>query len=283
MGLLEIADRLYAAPPAEFTRARDEQVRLARAAGDAGLALRIKALRRPSTSAWLVNRVARADRPLLQRLADVGGQLRAAQARRDGAELRRLTAERHEAVRAATRAAVLAAREAGEQISETLQAEVSATFDAAVIDDGALAAVCSGRLLRRLEASGIDPVALDGAIAVPDEPPARARLRAVRPSATGRTMLPSPAQQRADTARERAALAERALVRAEAALQSAEQDVTRAQARVQAAEDELAAARATLLRASAAQRQLHGERDTARRQRDAARKALHRADAAVSR
>jgi hypothetical protein len=281
MGLLEIADGLYSTPPSEFTRARDEQVRSARAAGDAGLALRIKALRRPAASAWLVNRVARTDRPLLQRLADVGRLLRAAQADHDGAQLRRLGAERHDAVQVATRAAVLAAHNAGEQVTPAQQAEVSATFDAAVIDEAALAAVCSGRLLRRLAASGFEPVALEGAVAVPDEVPGRARLRAVRPTRTGSPAAPSPAQRRADDARERAAVSERALVRAEASLQSADHDLAGAQDRVRAAEAELDAARDRLVSADAARRQSLAERDAARRLRDAARRALHRADAAV--
>ena len=50
--LLEIADELYGLPLAEFTPARDAR---AKELKGTDLAPRVKALRKPSTAAWVVN------------------------------------------------------------------------------------------------------------------------------------------------------------------------------------------------------------------------------------
>jgi hypothetical protein len=288
MGLAEIADRLYGVHPGEFTHSRDDEVREAKAAGDPALAARVKTLRRPSTSAWLVNTLVRQAPDQLDELLQLGEELRAAQLNFAGPQLRRLVERRRSAISELTVTAVRLSVAAGHQVGDPAIREVAATLDAAVVDEAAADAVRSGRLLRRLDAAGFDAVDVEGAVAVPDadggvgsDGRARPALRAVRTPPRERPARPSPQQQAADAARERAAVAERALVRAEAALGSADEAFERACRRVEHVEQELADARKTMAdsrRAAASARQ---DRDAAMRARDSAQAVLIRADAAL--
>ncbi|MEV1205075.1 hypothetical protein, partial [Microbispora rosea] len=76
MDVDEAADRLYGMVPEEFTSARDALAKEAKAAGDAALAKRVKALRKPTLVAWAVNRTARERSEELGRLLDLGRRLR---------------------------------------------------------------------------------------------------------------------------------------------------------------------------------------------------------------
>jgi len=288
MGLAEIADRLYGVHPGEFTHSRDDEVRAAKAAGDSALAARVKLLRRPSTSAWLVNTLVRQAPDQLDELLQLGEELRAAQLNFGGPQLRRLVERRRSAISELTVTAVRLSVAAGHQVGDPAIREVAATLDAAVIDEAAAEAVRSGRLLRRLDAAGFDAVDVEGAVAVPDADGgagsngrARPALRAVRTPPRELPARPSAQQQAADAARERAAVAERALVRAEAALGSAAEAFERACRRVEHVEQELADARKALADSRHAAASARQDRDAAKRARDSAQAVLTRADAAL--
>jgi hypothetical protein len=277
--VLDVAARLYALTPDEFTQARNDASAEAKAAGDAAAAASIKQLRKPSSSAWLVNVLTRHAGGEVDELVDVGGALRAAQDAQDGEQLRALTRERRELVGRLTASAIRLGREAGHRAGDAITREVSATLDAVVIDAGAAAAVRSGRLVKALIATGFEPVALDDAVACPDElpdvaPSGRPRLRSVKP-ASGRTADP-PAQPAVDEARERLANTERALVRAESAVQSADAEITTAETNVTRAESALHEARQALRTAKSRHIETARERDTADRKRNAARQDLQR-------
>jgi hypothetical protein len=91
---------LYALPPEEFTAARTAAVEAARAAGEAGSAKHLGALRRPSASAYVVNQLVRRSPDLLDQLLDLGRALAAAQASGAGDALRELGAQRRDLVAA---------------------------------------------------------------------------------------------------------------------------------------------------------------------------------------
>lgn len=57
MGVDEIADRLYALPPEEFTAARNQAERELRKRGEREQADRVKALRKPNAAAGAVNQL----------------------------------------------------------------------------------------------------------------------------------------------------------------------------------------------------------------------------------
>ena len=63
MSVDEIADRLYALPPEEFTRARNQAERELRKAGEREQADQVKALRKPTAAAGAVNRLVLGHRP----------------------------------------------------------------------------------------------------------------------------------------------------------------------------------------------------------------------------
>ena len=77
-------DELYAVKPEEFTAVRTELAAAAKKRGDAAAAKRISAARKPTTAAWVVNRLAHTNEDVKQSLTDLGERLRAAHAAMDG-------------------------------------------------------------------------------------------------------------------------------------------------------------------------------------------------------
>ncbi|MFC5834954.1 hypothetical protein [Nonomuraea insulae] len=152
MDLDEVADRLYALPPSEFTAARAAEAAAAKDAGDVPLARDIAKLRRPTVSAWAVNRLAREHPGELAELLEVGERLRAAWQEQDAGELAGLTQRRGEI---AGKVGRLARQAAG--LSPAAGTEVDQTLDAAVVDAEAAAEVRRGHLVKPLQYSGFAP------------------------------------------------------------------------------------------------------------------------------
>jgi hypothetical protein len=164
--LAEVADELYGLPPAEFTAARDEQARAAKAAGRPDDAAAIRKLARPTTSAWLVNRLIRDDPARLGRLFEVAEALQEAQRTLAGDRLRELSAQRREVVGELVPVAAAVARQAGQPASPAVLEEVRATLEAALADPGARDAIRTGRLTRALTYAGLGEVDLSAAAAL---------------------------------------------------------------------------------------------------------------------
>ncbi len=165
-----IAAELYALPPDDFTAARNARA----GASDRPLAVRIKALRKPTASAWAVDLLAREGQ--LAEALELASALREAQDDLDSAELARLSRQRRQLVAALATQAVGLAEERGVTISATARADVEKTINAAVMDAAAAAAVMTGRLVRPLEATGFDAVDVSDAVGgslpgMPDLPP----------------------------------------------------------------------------------------------------------------
>jgi hypothetical protein len=91
-------DELYAAKPEDFTALRTKLAADAKKRGDADAAKRIAAARKPTTAAWVVNRLALGDRQVGERLADLRERLRAAHSEMDGERIRELSAEQRRLV-----------------------------------------------------------------------------------------------------------------------------------------------------------------------------------------
>jgi hypothetical protein len=157
-----IADELYRLPPDEFTSARDASVSQARSAGKRALAAEIKALRRPTTSAWLANRLVRDRQDESYRLLSLGASMRDASQRLAGDELRRLSGQRHQVIAALTAAARSIASGAGIPFSPGVSSELEGTLTAALSDEEAAAALREGRLTIALRYTGFgSPTGLD--------------------------------------------------------------------------------------------------------------------------
>jgi hypothetical protein len=217
------ADELYGLVPSAFVAARNA---LAASAPDREVAARIRALRKPPTSAWVLNLLARRRADDVGKLGALAAEMREAQDDRDAALLTSLNRERRMLVADLVRAATTLAEGEGVEVGAGIVGEVERTLGAAARDEAAAAAVGTGRLLRPLEASGVDPVDLTDAVAGD---------AAVLPSpASG----PASGSRRDDLAERRARRdAERAAAAARRELADAERDSARAEARVAAARE----------------------------------------------
>ena len=153
-----IAAELYALPPAEFTAARNARAGLAAPP----LAKRLKALRKPTVSAWAINLLARDGQ--LADAVELSAALREAQEDLDAAELARLGRQRRQLVAALAKQAVGLAEDAGGTLSAAARDDVEKTINAAVMDASAAAAVLTSRLVKPLEAGDIDPASLADAV-----------------------------------------------------------------------------------------------------------------------
>jgi DNA repair exonuclease SbcCD ATPase subunit len=173
--LERIADELYGLPPEDFTAARDAAAKQAR---NKALRDAVKALRRPTVSAWLVNQLQREHADVLEQLLELGPALAEAQEKGAAAQLRALGEQRRDLIGAVTDTAV---ERAGADVSSSTRTEVSATLEAALADPHSAEAVRSGRLVRALSFAGFGGVDLEGAVAVQPvtsrRPPQKTRPR----------------------------------------------------------------------------------------------------------
>jgi hypothetical protein len=146
---------LYSADPEEFTKRRNELAAQARSAGDRTAAKQIATLGKPTRSAWVVNRLIRADPGVAAALADLGDRLRAGEAALDGASIRELSRARRDLIDELVRKAL---KESGQQsASAALRDEISETFSAALADPDVAEQVAAGRLVRAARWAGFGP------------------------------------------------------------------------------------------------------------------------------
>ena len=156
-------DELYREHPSGFVAGRN---RLAKEAADPDEAKRIRALKRPSAAAWLLNAAALRDRAALRRFAQASAALEKAQNRalegaRGGAERFRAAIERErEAAGAVLESAERLAQEAGHPPTQSALRAADDTLRAAAAHPDLRQRVVSGRLER--EQSGVALGALPG-------------------------------------------------------------------------------------------------------------------------
>jgi DNA repair exonuclease SbcCD ATPase subunit len=209
--LLEIADELYALALPEFTPARDAK---AKELKGTDLAKEVKALKKPSLAAWVLNLLVRHETDQVDQVLQVGAALREAQASMSGDELRQLTRQRRQLTAAVTTQARRLAREHGQKVTDSVADQVEATLTAAMVDEDCGRAVRSGLLVSALLATGVDAVELDRAVALPDALGFEATVREAEPTKPDLHVVPDPDRD------------EKALAAAREALEEAEQELT---------------------------------------------------------
>jgi hypothetical protein len=243
----EDLDALYGVTPEEFTALRKTLAAAAKKAGDADGAKEIAAARRPTTAAWVVNRLVRVEPSARDRLREMTAELRAAHAAMDGPRIRDLTAAQRRLVGDLV-AAAFAAAELGDP-SAALRDDVTDTLQAAIADPEVASRL--GRLVKAEQWSGFgDFGAPDVALPLPESAPRvdrRALERAEKVRATAATAV-------ADLTAELAA----ARRRYEKVLES----LAGAEHAVNVAEGELADANDALAEADSALKALRGESPT---------------------
>lgn len=147
----DIAAALYAGPPEAFTASRNAR---AKEIEDAALAAEVKALRKPSVAAWVVNVFAQERAAQLGEALALAAELREAQEDLDAAALSTLSRQRRTLTRRLAESAADLAASRGERVTAATRDAVEQTISAAFFDQDAAAAVASGRLVRALEPSG---------------------------------------------------------------------------------------------------------------------------------
>ena len=125
-------DSLYWVQPDAFTAQRTKLTAAAKRRGDTAAAKRIAAARKPTTAAWIANRLVLRHKDAIERLADLGERLRAAHTSMDGDRIRDLSAEQRQLIDELTRAALEAA-EVGKP-SSTVRDGLTSTLQAAIAD-----------------------------------------------------------------------------------------------------------------------------------------------------
>jgi hypothetical protein len=184
-------DSLYCAAPDAFTAERTRLAAAAKGRGDSATAKRISAARKPTTAAWIVNRLALRDKDTRQRLADLGDRLREAHTNADGDSIRELSAEQHRLVAELARAAFKAADV--KNPSSTVRDDVATTLQAAIADPEVTARL--GRLARAEQWSGFG--------AFGDAAPVLTATRAGKAKATSESKQPRDHQAEREAARQR--------------------------------------------------------------------------------
>lgn len=149
--LTDIAVELYTGPLSDFVTSRNAR---AADAADPALAARIRALKKPSIGAWVVNVFAHERVSQLGEALQLAAELREAQDDLDARALAQLGRDRRALTSRLAATAVELAEARGERITPSTRDAVQQTLTAAFFDPGAAAAVASGRLIRELEPTG---------------------------------------------------------------------------------------------------------------------------------
>ncbi|QEE60206.1 hypothetical protein FVA74_00495 [Salinibacterium sp. dk2585] len=291
---------LYGMPLGEFTARRTALSREAKASGDKELAKAIAGLRKPTTSAWVVNMLARHRADRVDEIAALGEELRDAQDALDAPRLRELGKQRSALVRQVTREAVAVAEGLGTEASAAVSGEVAQTLQTAMIDADAAALVASGTLVKPLTAAGWGIEEGGDVIAFPTATQRAGRRAAVAdaPAKSGGSAGSKKARPDAPTrssAQERKRGAERKqaeldLATAEAALAKARDEAEELRASAEAVSERRASLRDEVEELTRQLREAEGELADAegeargiRRSRDEAKRAVTAAERAVAR
>jgi hypothetical protein len=235
-------DELFHGPLEEFTPARNELAKSLRSDGDAEAANWLKALKKPSRAAWLVNQLAVRKSEDVARLLKVGEELRAAQEEMLGGsadrdKLREAASAEQETIDSLLGTAEAIGREHG--VGAQILTRVEETLRAASGDPDVAELIEQGRLQREQRAAGIGLVGPATA-----KPPARGRKKGEREAAERRTRQQQA--KRRNQAERRLASAEKRLEREQTKLERARETVSDAERAVHDAELDAHAARRAL-------------------------------------
>jgi hypothetical protein len=215
-------DELYAAKPEDFTALRTKLVAAAKKRGDADGAKRVSTARKPTTAAWVVNRLALGDKQVMERLADLRERLRAAHAEMDGQRIRALSIEQRRLVDELARTGFEEATLTDPPAA--LRDDVIGTLQAAVADPDVAARL--GRLAKAERWSGFGDFG-DTAMVFTAKPKTKAEPEPSKP------VKDAPRDDKRAEARAALAAAERAKAEADDALSELQADLATARLRQQ--------------------------------------------------
>ena len=268
---------VYRGPLEEFVSRRDALVKELRAAKRREDADRVKALRKPSRTAWVLDNIVHEDPVVLVQLASA---ISAAQTAQSGADLRAAM----ENVRAAIRDVAAAGARVAIRAGQPIDASTLVTAVHAVIGEtSAFSDMRAGRLVDIPDGGGLDILSAI-TISVPSPAAAPAATKpAAAPAATPPNVEPSAEEVvRAAKEAERVAAARADLQRAEASLADARERSERTEQLARDTQAKLDAAERALLDAQAEAQARRAEVERARRDADAAAARVRDAERAVT-
>ena len=183
---------LYGLPLDEFTKNRDDLAKELRKGGKKDAADEVKALRKPSVSAWTINQLARRHPQEMKALVKAGDDLRKAQrgavSGRDPEKLLEATRSHRDRLDDLT----TLARHELDAGGQTLQ-RVAQTLRAGSIDKQASKALLAGKLATDVEQAGFGPLLSE----VPLPAPGRSRTAKAAPAKPKPRKAPDRTRQRA--------------------------------------------------------------------------------------
>jgi hypothetical protein len=161
-GLDDDLDALFKLPLAEFTAARNALAARLKKAGNPAEAERVKALTRPSVSAWAVNQLYWKHGDAFKELMAAGkrfGPAHASQLAGKAAGMRELLAERREAVSGLARLASALLLDAGHNPTPDMMRRISTTLEALSTYSSFSDAPLPGRLTADVDPPGFESLA----------------------------------------------------------------------------------------------------------------------------
>ena len=162
--LLDIADELYGLSMNDFTPARDAKAKELKGTELAGP---VKALKKPTLAAWVVNMLVRHETEQVDQVLAVGAALRDAATSLDGKELRELTKQRRQLTNAVTARARGVASSLGVKVTQSVADQVEDSLTAAMLDPDCAKALRSGLLVAAMSATGVGESTAGAAVALP--------------------------------------------------------------------------------------------------------------------
>ncbi|HRI48606.1 MAG TPA: hypothetical protein PLW65_00375 [Pseudomonadota bacterium] len=286
-------DDLFQSPLSEFTGRRDELAAALRQKGKAAPAAELKAIKKPTVSAWAVNQLFFRERPLWNALAEAGAALRRTQSAvghgRAADELRKASKDLMRALTSLRAKAAQLLEASGHAAAEGTLSRIATTLHALAVSEPG-AATQPGRLVADIDPPGFDALTtalgsswsgreLPSRAAAPGKDSEAARPRGAKPIKDREAARPRAAKprerakeekQRARAERAASARRARAQAAAQTALRRAERELASCSRAVTAATNKVVAARQALTAAEAA-------RTVAERAESAARKKAERA------
>jgi hypothetical protein len=154
-------DRLFGLPLDEFTSARNELAQRLKKEGDSGAADEIRALGKPSVSAWTINQLSRREPDAVRELLNAGKAVRQAQTRllREAGKpdsLRDALANERKAITSLTERARSVLEQAGRPATEAMLQRIAGTLQAAAVENDGRQLLNAGRLTGDLEPTGFE-------------------------------------------------------------------------------------------------------------------------------
>jgi hypothetical protein len=281
--LLDIADELYGLLLADFTPARDAKAKQLKGTD---LAAQVKALKKPTVAAWVVNVLVRHETEQVDQVLAVGAALRDAAESLDGKELLELTKQRRQLTAAVTTRARGVAGSLGTKVTQAVADQVESSLTAAMLDPDCAKALRSGLLVTHLSATGVGESAAGAAVALPEALGfAATSAPPVAESASGRPdlkVVPDPDADAKKLAAAKAALKEAASEEegARSAYAESEQAVSELQARALQLQGEIEEHQRQIAELESTAEEVEEELDEAEEARTEARTALRKAEQA---